>query len=81
MFAELQVPWNRKGLAADWLEFFIEGDGSMSNATDPKTKKSTVKGQQTPSGDPVRKELNDAQLQEIVGGLNPQPLPPRHQQD
>ena len=52
----------------------------MSNATGPKTEKSTVKGQETPSGDPVRKELSDAQIQEVAGGLSPQPLPPRHQQ-
>ena len=48
----------------------------MSNATDPKTEKSTVKGQETPSDDLVRKELSDAQIKEVVGGLNPQPLPP-----
>ena len=52
----------------------------MSNATDSKTEKSTLKGRDTLIVDPVRKELSDAQIQEVVGGLNPQPLPPRYHQ-
>ena len=48
----------------------------MSNAADSKTEKSTLKGRDTLIVAPIRKELSDVQIQEVVGGLSPQPLPP-----
>ena len=49
-------------------------DANDSKAAKPETTSSTT--QTTPADAKVAKELNDAQLQEVVGGLNPQPLPP-----
>lgn len=55
----------------------------MSNVIDPKsgkTEKPTSTHLEAPTGDPVRKELSDAQIMGVVGGLNPQPLPPGRSQ-
>lgn len=52
----------------------------MSNANDSKTAKpetTPLMTETTPADAKAAKELSDAQIQEVVGGLSPQPLPPR----
>ena len=52
----------------------------MSNANDSKAGKPETTPLTTPTAPAdakVAKELSDAQIQEVVGGLSPQPLPPR----